>query len=167
MRPARSWACAPRDAPSRPMGRLNHFERVRSLVAGCSGVPVAEITPETRLVEDLGIDGDDGHEFLEAFADEFGVDMSGMSPFNYFDDEPPLGMASGLIALIAIFSPRFRAYARHAARGRRALTVRSLVTSARARRCREYSPPSGGSGCDMGLPLYGRRPGRRTLRLVG
>jgi len=72
------------------MGHQRHFERVRELVSRQCGVAEAEITPETRLVEDLGIDGDDGTELLEAFADEFGVDMSGMAPLNYFDGVPPI-----------------------------------------------------------------------------
>ena len=69
------------------MGQQRHFDRVRGLVSGQSGVPEAEITLETRLVEDLGIDGDDGDELLQAFAHEFGVDMSNMDPLNYFGDE--------------------------------------------------------------------------------
>jgi hypothetical protein len=58
------------------MGKQRHFDRVRGLVAGHTGVPETGITLETRLVEDLDMDGDTGHEFLESFADEFSVDMS-------------------------------------------------------------------------------------------
>jgi acyl carrier protein len=116
------------------MGQQRHFDRVRGLVSGQSGVPEHEITLETRLVEDLGIDGDDGDELLEAFADEFNVDMSGMAPLNYFGDEPPIWAISTLIPIVARFNKRFRTYARHAMRGRRTLTVRSLVASARAQR---------------------------------
>lgn len=114
------------------MPRQTHFDRVRALVSRHSGVPEAEITLESRLVEDLGIDGDDGHEFLEAFAHEFGVDLSRMHVFNYFEDEPPFSGASSLIPVVAMFSKRFREYLRHVARGRRTITVRNLVASARA-----------------------------------
>lgn len=116
------------------MGRQSHFDRVRGLVSGQSGIPEAEITLETRLVEDLGMDGDDGDDFLAAFADEFGVDMRAMAPLNYFGDEgigPPV---PSLIPLAVLLSPRFRAWVVHASRGRRRLTVRDLVASARARR---------------------------------
>ncbi len=116
------------------MGQQSHFDRVRGLVSGQSGVPESEITMETRLLEDLGMDGDDGDEFLEAFADEFGVDMSRMAPFNYFNDEPPALGYSSLIPLIEYFDPQFRAYVRHSTRGERTLTVRNLVASARAKR---------------------------------
>jgi hypothetical protein len=135
------------------MGRLRHFERVRALVSGHSGVPEAEITPETRLVEDLGMDGDDGHEFLEGFADEFQADLGGMAPLNYFGDEVSFGGLSPIVPVIDAFSPRFRSYARHAVRGRRILTVRSLVASARAQRWitpetrpEDADPTRGGGG---------------------
>ncbi|MEE8455384.1 MAG: DUF1493 family protein [Limibaculum sp.] len=114
------------------MGQQSHFDRVRGLVSGHSGVPASEITMETRLVEDLGMDGDTGHELLEAFEDEFGVEMSRMAPFNYFDDEPPLYWFSAIIPFLAFLSPMFRRYVKRATRGRRAVTVRNLVASARA-----------------------------------
>jgi hypothetical protein len=114
------------------MGQQRHLDRVRGLVSGYSGVPEAEITLESRLVEDLGIDGDTGDELLEAFADEFDVDMSRMATFNYFDDEPPLYWFSAVIPLLAAASPAFRRRVEHATRGRRAVTVRALIRSARA-----------------------------------
>jgi len=116
------------------MPRQSHFDRVRALVSGHAGVPESEITLETRLVEDLGIDGDTGYELIEGFVDEFGVDMSRMALFNYFEDEPPFSGRSCLIPLVARLSPRFRAYLSRVARGRREITVRNLVASARARR---------------------------------
>jgi acyl carrier protein len=115
------------------MGQQRHFDRVCGLVSGQSGTPEAEITLETRLVEDLGIDGDDGDELLQAFAHEFGVDMSSMDPLNYFGDERTGLPAPSLVPLASFLIPGFRASVRHATRGRRALSVRSLVASARAR----------------------------------
>jgi acyl carrier protein len=116
------------------MGQQRHFDRVRGLVIGQSGVPTAEITLETRLVEDLGMDGDDGHELLETFANEFGVDMSRMASLNYFSDEGAGLPIPSLVPLLSCISSRFRGYVRNAARGRRELTVRNLVASARAQR---------------------------------
>lgn len=116
------------------MGAQNHFERVRALVSRETGLPEGQITPETRLVEDLRIDGDDGHDLLEAFADEFRVDMGNIAELNYFDDEPPLFYSSVLIPVAALISPRFAAFARRATRGRRRVTVRDLIASARAGR---------------------------------
>ena len=116
------------------MGQQSHFDRVRGLVSGQSGVPEAEITLETRLFEDLGMDGDDGAELLAAFGDEFGVDIRGLAPNNYFNDETTFTGYSLMIPVIAFLSPAFRAWVERASRGLRALSVRDLVASARARR---------------------------------
>ncbi len=116
------------------MGQQSHFDRVRGLVSGQSGVPEAEITLETRLFEDLGMDGDDGAELLAAFGDEFGVDIGRVAPNNYFNDEETFTGYSLMIPVIAFLSPAFRARVERASRGLRALSVRDLVASARARR---------------------------------
>jgi acyl carrier protein len=53
-------------------------ERVRAFVAEELSVALATILPDTRLNHDLGCDGDDAVELLEAFGSRFGVDISGM-----------------------------------------------------------------------------------------
>lgn len=114
------------------MARQTHFDRLAALVSAHSGVPVAELTLETRLLEDLGMDGDDGVEFLAAFAEEFGVDIGAVAPLNYFNDEHAFTGYATLVPVMARLSPAFRARARRAARGLRALRLRDLVASARA-----------------------------------
>lgn len=114
------------------MARQTHFERVRALVSAYAGVPEAEITPETRLYEDLGLDGDAGRAVLAAFADAFGVDLAPVAPLNYFNDQTAFTGYATLVPVAARLSPAFRARVRRAARGMRALRVRDLVASARA-----------------------------------
>jgi len=116
------------------MGQQRHFDRVRGLVSGCSGVPEAEITLETRLFEDLGMDVDDGQELLTAFGHEFGVDITGVAPGNYFNEKSPLTGYSLMIPVIAFVNPGFRSRVKHASRRLRSLSVRDLVATARARR---------------------------------
>ncbi len=116
------------------MGQQSHFDRVRGLVSGHSGVRASEITLETRLFEDLGMDGDDGAEFLAAFGDEFGVDIGRIAPSNYFNDESSFTGYSLMIPVAAFLSPAFRVRVERASRGLRALSVRDLVASARAGR---------------------------------
>lgn len=128
------------------MPRQTHFDGVRALVSRHSGVPEAEITPETRLLEDLGMDGDDGADFLAAFAHEFRIDPATIAARNYFGDEGSLAGRSSLIPLAARLSPAFRARARDAARGLRTLRVRDLVASARAGRW--IRPPLSPAGAD-------------------
>ncbi len=46
-----------------------------------------KISLETRLAEDLGIDGDDALEFFENFSQEFQVDLSNFQFDKYFGYE--------------------------------------------------------------------------------
>lgn len=47
-----------------------------------------ELTPDTRILHDLGIDGDDGDELLEAFCEEFEIqNMSEIDYSAYFGPE--------------------------------------------------------------------------------
>lgn len=54
------------------------FDRIRELVSEMAGVPVSKIHPDTRLEEDLGMTGIDSADFLEAFAKEFDIDLTGL-----------------------------------------------------------------------------------------
>jgi len=52
------------------------LQDVIDFIAKQTGMPVSQITPATRLGEDLGVDGDDASEFLTAFASHFHVDLA-------------------------------------------------------------------------------------------
>jgi acyl carrier protein len=137
------------------MGQQRHFDRVRGLVSGQSGLPVSEITLQTRLFEDLGMDGDDGGELLAAFGDEFGVDITPVAQLNYFNDESSFTGYSLMIPVVAFISPAFRARVEHASRGLKALSVRDLVASARARRWITSTVPRGDANLTR-LTWWGR-----------
>jgi acyl carrier protein len=51
------------------------------------GVNPARLLPNTRLNHDLGVDGDDGLEFMAAFSQHFGVDISSFEASKYFGPE--------------------------------------------------------------------------------
>ena len=51
------------------------------------GVNPARLSPNTRLNHDLGVDGDDGLEFMAAFSQRFGVDISAFEASKYFGPE--------------------------------------------------------------------------------
>ncbi|MDH3669328.1 MAG: DUF1493 family protein [Paracoccaceae bacterium] len=116
------------------MGPQNHFERVRALVSRNSGAPESQITPETRLAEDLGVAGDDGEDLLIAFGDEFGIDVTDVAFIDYFGGETLFQSETNNLftPFAAAAFPRFRAFARRAVRGRRSVRVRDLVSIARA-----------------------------------
>ena len=65
-------------------------ERLYALVSSLSGVPVSRLTANTRLLQDMGIDGDDARELMCAFSTEFSVDLAGLSFGKYFNAEPSL-----------------------------------------------------------------------------
>jgi hypothetical protein len=50
-------------------------------------VSSSRLRPNTRLFHDLGVDGDDGPEFIDAFARRFGVDLTGFDPSLHFGPE--------------------------------------------------------------------------------
>jgi hypothetical protein len=60
------------------------------------------VTPDKRLLEDLGIDGADACELLEEFADHFHVDMTGFRPIDYFGPEAGF---SPLLVIYRFFRP--------------------------------------------------------------
>jgi len=45
------------------------------------------LQPTTRLLHDLGVDGDDGSELIEAFGRRFAVDLSAFEPARHFGAE--------------------------------------------------------------------------------
>ena len=84
--------------PAGPSQRLIDF------TAKMAGVDQARLTGTTRLCEDLGMEGDDGVEFLTAFGLEFGVDMAACDPADYFGPEA----AWPLSELILLLTDRTR-----------------------------------------------------------
>lgn len=49
------------------------FDKVKSLIASQLGISEDKITPEARLIEDLGADSLDTVEMLMTLEDEFGI----------------------------------------------------------------------------------------------
>jgi len=48
------------------------IEEIIEIVRGFQGLPTTLlITPESRIVQDLGVDGDDGHDLLRKIEDKF------------------------------------------------------------------------------------------------
>ena len=68
------------------------IEQVSRFVAATTERCPADLLPQTRLLHDLGLDADDAEEFLDAFAREFHVDMSGFPFQRYFGSELDAGI---------------------------------------------------------------------------
>jgi acyl carrier protein len=61
-------------------------ERVAHFISEQTGSHRA-ILPSTTLLGDLGVDGEDGIDLLDAFAKAFDVDMTSCDPQRYFGPE--------------------------------------------------------------------------------
>ena len=63
------------------------FESVRQFVADKAGCDVGRLSADSSLFHDLGVDGADGWEFMEAFGARFGVDMAALDLSLHFGPE--------------------------------------------------------------------------------
>jgi acyl carrier protein len=63
------------------------FESVRRFAAHRLGCERARVTAETSLFHDLGVDGADGCDFMEAFGSRFDVEMSAFDASLHFGPE--------------------------------------------------------------------------------
>jgi len=55
------------------MDRLNIFERLRPMIADSLAIDASEISPQSRLIDDLGADSLDFVDLIFAIEKEFGV----------------------------------------------------------------------------------------------
>jgi len=63
------------------------FNRLKQFIVDRIGVNEEEVTPGSRLYEDLGIYGDDATELLVEYAKRFKVDVSKFMAADYFKGE--------------------------------------------------------------------------------
>ena len=74
-------------AIQRTINRDEVLAKVRALLAKKCRCDSGLITEDTRLLQDLELDGDDAEEFIDTFSREFGVDMSSFCFEEYFGPE--------------------------------------------------------------------------------
>ena len=65
----------------------NKSNDVVKFIADFIGVKANKISSESRIYEDLKVDGDDAIELIFEFAKHFEVDMEGFEPKKYFAPE--------------------------------------------------------------------------------
>jgi hypothetical protein len=104
-------------------GREDLARQVTVFVAERMGIPVEQINPDSRLLHDLRIDGDDADELLEEFFRRFDVHRGRFDFSRFFNGE------AGIEQMIALFTrDRSRLLEREP------LRVSDLVNAARERR---------------------------------
>ena len=78
------------------------LNEVIAFVAEYCEVPKSRLSAETSINIDLGMDGDDGVEFMQAFSRRFAVDLVTFKHDNYFGPEA----AATPISIIAMMMRR-------------------------------------------------------------
>ena len=63
------------------------FSRIVEFVYKVRWKYIFQLTRQTTLADDLGIDGDDAYEFFDAFMAEFKIDLSTFDLRKYFNEE--------------------------------------------------------------------------------
>ncbi len=107
------------------------FKRVESFVLKFRPGSKGPLSADTRLLDDLGMDGDDAVEFMEAFSKEFDVDMSEFEFDKHFGPEGfgPVDLFYILFSLVGrIFRKDFDLL------GHISITLRDLVSAAKAKK---------------------------------
>jgi acyl carrier protein len=92
---------------------------VVSVLARRTGLPPERITTDARLVEDLGLDGDEAISALLELSKMYALDVTGFNSSLYFRSEPSL-----LTVLELLFRRRQRL-------PKSTLTVEELITAIR------------------------------------
>lgn len=81
--------------------KIEFLNQVRAFVADYWGEWPSRLFAETSVNCDLGMDGDDGVEFMDAFSVRFGVDLTEFPHDNYFGPEGMVTPISLIDAFIA------------------------------------------------------------------
>ena len=66
------------------------LDDLADMLATLRSEPRGQITADTRLGEDLGVDGDDWDEILGAITRRWGTDFATFNFYDYFGEEPQL-----------------------------------------------------------------------------
>jgi|MudIll2142460700_1097286.scaffolds.fasta_scaffold269067_2 acyl carrier protein len=103
------------------------FKRVESFVLKFWPPSKEPLSEDTRLLHDLGMDGTDAVEFMEAFSGEFDVDMSKLEFDRHFGPEVGIG-------LIDLFHFLYSRLFGKDLLGVIPITLRDLVSAAKAKK---------------------------------
>ncbi|MDH4226250.1 MAG: DUF1493 family protein [Deltaproteobacteria bacterium] len=98
------------------------YEKCVNFLDDVLGIEKDKISPNTRINYDLGVDGDDGIELMDAFFERFSVQPGDFSYAKYFGPEAGANLFSLIDSMLNIFHLRQR---------EGAITVQDLVDAIR------------------------------------
>ncbi len=108
------------------------FKRVEAFVLKLWPPIKGPLSPDTSLLKDLGMDGTDAVEFMEAFSEEFDVDMSEFEFDKHFGPEAGITPIHLLIYLFILLGRIFKKDLDLS--GLIPITLRDLVSAAKAKK---------------------------------
>lgn len=117
----------PRDSPMRSDIEF----RVKSFIAREVNIPCDRISSATTLFGDLGLDGADGWDLIDAFGMEFDVDLSDFNHTYYFGPE---GAANPVTLIYSFVQEILLRRDPHDVWGLTPITVQDLMHIAEVRR---------------------------------
>jgi acyl carrier protein len=93
------------DYPAVSDASIDH--QLIGLISEQIGVPRGKITPSSRLLQDLGMDGDDAVEFFADFAERYGADLTPLYTHwdKHFGPEGLVGPTSFAVMLVLVALP--------------------------------------------------------------
>lgn len=111
---------------------MNAMPEIIELARKYSGK--SNVLPESRLLSDLGLDGDDAGELIEALSKRFDISWEGFHWLRYFGDEYLDPFAPALSTVAQWLSADFRQRWKNAREVEREITIAHLARVAEARR---------------------------------
>lgn len=108
--------------------------QVVKFLAEFTGRPVHRMTVASRIVEDLGVAGDDGDELMRQFAEKFNVDLSGFGKWNQFGGEGGPDPVSAILATVNFFKRKMSSNGQR----RSPLIVQEFIDAARLKHWPQY-----------------------------
>jgi hypothetical protein len=111
----------------------DYFAEIAALAKRRAVAAVDEIHASTRLLSDLGLDGNDADPFIEEFAKTYDVDMTSFQWLRYFGDEGFDLLSPALVMTARFFSPAFARKWDAAREAEREITIAHLVHVAETR----------------------------------
>ena len=83
------------------------INKLRRIISDETGTPLDKVQPDSKLVSELGVGGDDGYELMETLSNQYNVDLSNIDFYPYFGDESislVYMLISSILAWLAFFN---------------------------------------------------------------
>lgn len=65
----------------------NIMEDIKQFIFEKTQINCNKLSPESKILEDVGLDGDEAYKFLNDFSEKFDTDLSGLNFDSYFNSE--------------------------------------------------------------------------------